>query len=121
MEVKFPEEKWGGGSEDGDCYIVEIEYWLYRCADGMSERNSQSAAYDLSCWLHCIAREFVFLTNTLFTDFRCFRVILDSFCSVICLFLCLSLSTSPSQEKAECTSLTAPTIRLVCDNFETFG
>ena len=32
----------------------------------------------------------MFLTNTLSTDFTCFRIVLDEFSSVICLLLCLS-------------------------------
>ena len=42
-------------------------------------------------------------------DFTCLRIVLDEFSSVICLLLCLSTSNSPSQGKAECTSLIAPT------------
>ena len=32
----------------------------------------------------------MFLTNTLSTDFTCFRIVLDELSSVICLLLCLS-------------------------------
>ena len=34
----------------------------------------------------------MFLINTLFADFTCFRNVLDEFSSVICLLLCLYLS-----------------------------
>ena len=33
----------------------------------------------------------MFLTNTVSTDFTCFRIVLDEFSSVICLLLCLYL------------------------------